>query len=468
MKKRIVLYGAGKIGKEAASLLKSNGENVECYIDKNEQKHGKVINGLVVRYLEEVQLIGECIVYVTTVKDITHIIKDLVSVGVKKENVILYDLFRIQYLTKLCNRAENSTDVTEKKHILFDCYNGLGLGGIEEWTKQITTLLCEKDYKAQIIYSGEKKAQNEGLIYVDVVEKDLIYDICKVVDSLIKSGCGMIVTSQPDDVLRAACVMKLMGIDIRIICTIHGGTESNYERYPMYRQFVDAYVGVSEDICQELVKRGIDERKVYHMTCPVKLMKKGKSRTYTMNSQNPINIGYAGRIEIEQKRMDLLLELIFDLQKDNVNYHMNIAGEGSYKEHMESMIKEKGLDSKVDFWGRIDRNRISSFWQHNDICVNVADYEGRSISIMEAMVNAAVPIVTKTSGVKEDIHNGINGFYVDIGDYKKIEQYIVYLDENRMELSRFGENARKEMEEKCDMDKHIGFWCELLEQVNKG
>ncbi len=88
------------------------------------------------------------------------------------------------------------------------------------------------------------------------------------------------------------------------------------------------------------------------------------------------------------------------------------------------------------------------FWQNNDICVNVSDYEGRSISIMEAMVNGAVPVVTKTSGVKEDIHNNIDGYYVDIEDYKGIEKNIAYLEKNRNELGRLGFNAKKEMEEK--------------------
>ena len=67
---------------------------------------------------------------------------------------------------------------------------------------------------------------------------------------------------------------------------------------------------------------------------------------------------------------------------------------------------------------------------------------------MEAMVNGAVPVVTKTSGVKEDIHNNIDGYYVDIEDYKGIEKNIAYLEKNRNELGRLGFNAKKEMEEK--------------------
>ena len=92
---------------------------------------------------------------------------------------------------------------------------------------------------------------------------------------------------------------------------------------------------------------------------------------------------------------------------------------------MISVINEKGFNSRVNFWGKIDRDEIPEFWQNNDICVNVSDYEGRSISIMEAMVNGVVPVVTKTSGVKEDIHNNIDGYYVDIEDIKVLKRILL-------------------------------------------
>ena len=68
--------------------------------------------------------------------------------------------------------------------------------------------------------------------------------------------------------------------------------------------------------------------------------------------KEPIRIGYAGRMEIEQKRMDPLMKLIFELEENNVNYSFNIAGDGTYKEHMISVINEKGFNSRVNFLGK--------------------------------------------------------------------------------------------------------------------
>ena len=49
--------------------------------------------------------------------------------------------------------------------------------------------------------------------------------------------------------------------------------------------------------------------------------------------------------------------------------------------------------------GSVARDAIGAFWKDKDVCLSFSDYEGRSISIMEAMANGAVPVVTATSGV---------------------------------------------------------------------
>lgn len=466
MENNIILYGAGKIGREAALLLKE--KNIKCYIDASDEIHNKIINGIKVYHVDEVDLTSDSIVYISTIKDTAQIINELLCRGVKRENIVLYDLYKVRYLANEYKKLNEITDIkVEKTKVIFGCYSGLQLGGIEEWTKQIVYQLAKKNYETGIIYSGEKVSTKSNYFYVDVKERCLIGSIWRIIDKLVEIKPEIIVTSQVDDILRAACSVKLIVPDTKIICVIHGGIKTNYERYPLYNEYVDVYIGVSNDICEELAKRGIDKTKIYHMTCPVKLMDKNAIRTYSIDRNKPIRIGYAGRLEVDQKRMDVLLQLIFELEKNKVNYCMHIAGDGLYKNHMEYVVNKSGLDSKVYFLGQIGRDEIPDFWQNNDICVNVADYEGRSISIMEAMANGTVPIVTQTSGVKEDIQNDINGYYVELGNYKKIARYITYLEKNREELSRLGSKAKAIMEEKCNIDNHVDFWCNLLNRVTR-
>ena len=201
------------------------------------------------------------------------------------------------------------------------------------------------------------------------------------------------------------------------------------------------------------------------MTCPFPCEQK-LVRTYTEDSSKPIRIGYAGRMdgmEHSQKRMDLWLNLIEILDNKKINFQLELAGDGPVRHEMEEHVGQKGLKDKVWFRGRIERSEMQTFWKRQDVCVNLADFEGRSISILEAMGNGAVPVVTATSGVREDIIDGVNGYIVPIGDCNAAAERIGYLAEHRECLSVMGEKAHDVVYPKSLMEPHLKFWEELLE-----
>ena len=193
-----------------------------------------------------------------------------------------------------------------------------------------------------------------------------------------------------------------------------------------------------------MIRRGIKEEKVLHMTCPVKYIEPYK-RGYSLNDVKPLKIGYAGRIECFQKRLDCLEHILKELERRHTNYQVEIAGDGNYLQQLKEEVKNLGLMGKVKFVGKIKRTEIPEFWTRQDICINLSDFEGRSISVMEAMANGAVPIVTETSGVREDIEDGVNGYIVSIGDYVTMAGRIDHLSEHRELLKQFGDRAHDVM-----------------------
>lgn len=198
-------------------------------------------------------------------------------------------------------------------------------------------------------------------------------------------------------------------------------------------------------------------------------MRKNLLRTYTYNKFLPLHIGYAGRMDgmqYSQKRMDLILKLIEVLTEKKIYFVMELAGDGPARTEMEKYVVLHHLSEYVKFLGIVRREKIPSFWKRQDICINLADYEGRSISIVEAMGNGAVPIVTNTSGVKEDIIDGINGFIVSLGDYFKVAEKIEYLDKNREKLKEMGKLAHKAVYPKSLMKPHLRFWNQILFESN--
>ena len=200
------------------------------------------------------------------------------------------------------------------------------------------------------------------------------------------------------------------------------------------------------------------------MTCPVKCIESYK-RTYSITNESPLRIGYAGRIESAQKRLDCLMMMLEKLEHLHTNYQLEIAGKGSYLETLTGEIKEHSLDKKINLIGEIKKTEIADFWAKQDICINLSDFEGRSISIMEAMINGAVPVVTDTSGIREDIEDGINGYIVPIGDYTAMAMKIDYLANHRELLKIYGEKSHEIMKQKGSIDSHMRFWRNVLQET---
>ena len=163
--------------------------------------------------------------------------------------------------------------------------------------------------------------------------------------------------------------------------------------------------------------------------------------------------------------MDLLIKLVQVLVERKICFVMDIAGDGVARQELDEFIRSNHLEKKVRLLGEIDRSEIPSFWKEQDVCINIADYEGRSHSIIEAMGNGAVPVVTATSGVREDIVDDENGYIVPIGDYHAMAERIEYLSKHRERLSIMGNAAHDVVYPKSRIESHLEFWKDIFQII---
>lgn len=153
-----------------------------------------------------------------------------------------------------------------------------------------------------------------------------------------------------------------------------------------------------------------------------------------------------GRL-IERKGFDMIIRSLPRMVDDVPNLHYLIGGEGPFKEKMENMVLESGLQEYVTFCGAIDMKELPSFYRLADVFAMIprmlekrGDVEGFGIVYLEANA-AGIPIVASRSGGASDaVKNGVNGLIVNdpadpIEIAKKIK--IILTDEQLKEkLSR--------------------------------
>lgn len=476
MTRQLIIYGSGKKCREILDYIKISLIDINCIIDSDCKKWGSNIDGCIVNSPDILRERSDIPVYIAVAnKSSINEIRKMLNEEYHYNMKCVVSWEELQRLVFMNLRSADevlkkiSPFANKNRERIFDCCWGLGLGGIEEWTKNIVGEMVRNGYQDTVIVSdqGEYEIPSalQGHIEQVEIEKWVQYDeksLLNILNWLIKHLPCVVVVNQPDILLLAAGIVKQYYPEaVKNIAVIHCGLEWTYHNYLLSNDCIDRYVAVSEDIKNVLIDRGVSFSRIEHMTCPVKC-DSILDRRYTEDDSDAVKIGYAGRLEVKQKRIDLLIKMIECLEREDVNYYMEIAGNGDAEKDLEIFIQKNKCEDRIRLLGRIDREQISSFWRKQDICINIADYEGRSITIMEAMANGAVPVVTATSGVKEDITDGDNGYIVDIGDYTAMAEKIIRLEKRRSLLSRMGNRAHDVICPKVQMAGHFRFWEKLL------
>lgn len=119
----------------------------------------------------------------------------------------------------------------------------------------------------------------------------------------------------------------------------------------------------------------------------------------TREASGPLILGYAGRLEFGQKRLDRLAPLLRALETVGLPCRFEVLGDGSKRRALERRVGDRvhfhGWTPKADFW------RIMARW---DAIVFFSDFEGGPIAVLEAMALGAIPFYPAIGGGWADIY----------------------------------------------------------------
>ena len=144
-----------------------------------------------------------------------------------------------------------------------------------------------------------------------------------------------------------------------------------------------------------------------------------------------------------QKNYPLLINAFELFSKKYKDYTLGIYGKGELEEQLKLLVKEKGLDSKVNFYGFCAdvHNKI----RDAAMFVLPSDYEGLSNSMLEAMAIGLPCICTDCSpgGARMFIKNGINGILVPVKNVDKMYEAMDLIASDSKLANELSQNASK-------------------------
>ncbi len=136
---------------------------------------------------------------------------------------------------------------------------------------------------------------------------------------------------------------------------------------------------------------------------------------------------------------------IFDLLevvKNNVDLfehkiELIIGGTGEVVK-LRNLIEEYQIENVVKFVGWIQNETKVQYLQNSDVYILPSYIEGLPISILEAMSYGMPIISTNVGGIPEIVLNRVNGFLINPGDKKSLEDAMCYFINNRKEIEIMG------------------------------
>lgn len=172
-----------------------------------------------------------------------------------------------------------------------------------------------------------------------------------------------------------------------------------------------------------------------------------------------------GRLDVFQKRQDLLIKAFARFLKKHPDYKLELYGDGPDEERLKILAEELSISNKVVFCGIT--NHSLHVLSKAKFFVLASDFEGIPNALLEAMSIGLPCISTKCrpGGAELLIQDGENGLLVDTNDVDAMYEAMQKMREPSF-ADALGQEAKK-IKNRFSEDTIASMWCDYLSQFRK-
>lgn len=174
-----------------------------------------------------------------------------------------------------------------------------------------------------------------------------------------------------------------------------------------------------------------------------------------INSKDMFKIVQVGRLDVETKGQDILIEAVRLLKNKHINVLAYFIGDGGSREQLTRQVSDAGLEKNVFFLGTKDRNYIYEHLCEFDLMCQPSRYEGFGLTVAEGMAAKVPVLVSDSGGPYELIQKGKYGFSFMIEDPVDCARMIEELMNNRETLKSKVDAAYQYVVENFSLQKMV-------------
>ena len=127
--------------------------------------------------------------------------------------------------------------------------------------------------------------------------------------------------------------------------------------------------------------------------------------------RNTNTVGFIGRIEINQKGLDTLVQALAILKNENFPFKAIFIGGGKDEPALQTMISKFGLDDSIEITGRLGSERFERLSECSIVCMP-SRFEGWGIAAIEAAAEGIPVIASDIEGLNEAVLDGKTGILI--------------------------------------------------------
>lgn len=143
-------------------------------------------------------------------------------------------------------------------------------------------------------------------------------------------------------------------------------------------------------------------------------------------SQNPVpELITVCRLDEERKNIDLVLRSVANLAND-FSFTYKIVGDGQRRAQLEALAHSLGIQSRVQFAGRLPFDQLQRSLAQADLFVLTASvspssHEGFGIAYIEANACGTPTLAARLAGAAEAVDDGRSGYFIDTVSQQSLE-----------------------------------------------
>lgn len=244
----------------------------------------------------------------------------------------------------------------------------------------------------------------------------------------------------------------------RIIVHTHHNINFSFPTrlFSIFNRIVSRYVAISDICSRALQKAGATQIKLIANGA---VLPHGSARALGRGPHRLISVGRL----TPQKSFETMIEAVAILNKDSPRVLLDIVGDGPERERLERVCKASDLGKAVRFLGT--QEDVPRLLAKAELYVNSSNFEGLSISLLEAIGSGLPVVATAVGGTPEIVGPEGNGELVSPGDSEALAEAIGRIISEPAIYARMSRGAlcaSKPFTIEGCVDRHLELYRELL------